>query len=451
MLGPGLTAITGETGAGKTMLVEALELVVGGRAEPTIVRHGADEARVDARFVDGDARGGAQPGRAGRQAGRARTSTGARPRSRPSPTPRASSSTCTASTPTSTSCRRRANGGRSTPSASVDLGPLRAARARVTELDAELAALGGDERARARELDLARFQLAELDAAAHRRPGRGRRAARRGGHARRRRRAPRAGGAAHEMLAGDGGGPRRDRRRRRSTRATERRTGRPPSGSHEVLAELDDIARTVARRRRRHRRGPGAARGGPGPASAAARPVPQVRRRPRRRATLPRRDRRRVAELEGYDARAAGARLGRGATALEAERRAAAAVGAARRAAAPQFGAAVTARLRTLAMPHAELSVGVGDDGPGDDGRVPARGQPRLAAAAADQGVASGGELARTMLALRLVAVDDTRDRPRRRLDLVFDEVDAGIGGAAAAAVGARPGRGRPSAIRCSW
>ena len=31
--GPGMTAVTGETGAGKTMLVEALELLVGGRAD----------------------------------------------------------------------------------------------------------------------------------------------------------------------------------------------------------------------------------------------------------------------------------------------------------------------------------------------------------------------------------------------------------------------------------
>ena len=45
MLGPGLTAVTGETGAGKTMLVEASELLVGGRADASMVRHGADEAR----------------------------------------------------------------------------------------------------------------------------------------------------------------------------------------------------------------------------------------------------------------------------------------------------------------------------------------------------------------------------------------------------------------------
>ena len=53
-LGPGMTAVTGETGAGKTMLVEALELLVGGRADATIVRPGAREARVDGRFVVGD-------------------------------------------------------------------------------------------------------------------------------------------------------------------------------------------------------------------------------------------------------------------------------------------------------------------------------------------------------------------------------------------------------------
>src|SRR5205809_7793038 len=51
VLGPGLTAITGETGAGKTLLVEAVELLVGGRADASLVRDGADEARVEGRFV----------------------------------------------------------------------------------------------------------------------------------------------------------------------------------------------------------------------------------------------------------------------------------------------------------------------------------------------------------------------------------------------------------------
>ena len=47
----GMTALTGETGAGKTLVVEALQLVLGGRASPTLVRAGASEAMVEARFV----------------------------------------------------------------------------------------------------------------------------------------------------------------------------------------------------------------------------------------------------------------------------------------------------------------------------------------------------------------------------------------------------------------
>ncbi|MBA2739181.1 MAG: DNA repair protein RecN [Nocardioidaceae bacterium] len=48
-LHPGLTVVTGETGAGKTMVVTALMLLQGGRADPGLVRHGADQARVEGR------------------------------------------------------------------------------------------------------------------------------------------------------------------------------------------------------------------------------------------------------------------------------------------------------------------------------------------------------------------------------------------------------------------
>ncbi|MBD8869275.1 DNA repair protein RecN [Nocardioides donggukensis] len=46
-LGPGLTVITGETGAGKTMVVTALGLLLGGRADSGAVRSGARTARVE--------------------------------------------------------------------------------------------------------------------------------------------------------------------------------------------------------------------------------------------------------------------------------------------------------------------------------------------------------------------------------------------------------------------
>jgi len=49
-LAPGLNVLTGETGAGKTVLAHALDLLLGGRARPGIVRPGADEAYVEGIF-----------------------------------------------------------------------------------------------------------------------------------------------------------------------------------------------------------------------------------------------------------------------------------------------------------------------------------------------------------------------------------------------------------------
>jgi DNA repair protein RecN (Recombination protein N) len=49
-LGEGLNAITGETGAGKTVLAHSLDLLMGGRARPQIVRPGAKEAYVEGAF-----------------------------------------------------------------------------------------------------------------------------------------------------------------------------------------------------------------------------------------------------------------------------------------------------------------------------------------------------------------------------------------------------------------
>jgi DNA repair protein RecN (Recombination protein N) len=122
---------------------------------------------------------------------------------------------------------------------------------------------------------------------------------------------------------------------------------------------------------------------------------------------------------------------------------------AARRAAAARLGEAVRVELADLAMPSARVEVAVEQD-PTEDGLE--AGGRRLAATedgldrvefrlAAHPGAplrplgraASGGELSRVMLALRVVlaAVDRTPT-------LVFDEVDAGVGGRTAAAVGRR-------------
>src|SRR5678815_5281612 len=54
-LGPGLNALTGETGAGKTVLAHALDLLLGGKPRPGIVRPGAEEAYVEGVFALPDA------------------------------------------------------------------------------------------------------------------------------------------------------------------------------------------------------------------------------------------------------------------------------------------------------------------------------------------------------------------------------------------------------------
>jgi DNA repair protein RecN (Recombination protein N) len=54
VVAPGLTIVTGETGAGKSLLIDALGLVLGARADPSAVRHGAAASRIEARFATPD-------------------------------------------------------------------------------------------------------------------------------------------------------------------------------------------------------------------------------------------------------------------------------------------------------------------------------------------------------------------------------------------------------------
>ena len=111
-----------------------------------------------------------------------------------------------------------------------------------------------------------------------------------------------------------------------------------------------------------------------------------------------------------------------------------------RRAAAPELEAALRRELDALGMPRAALEVAlvaVPEIGPGGAETVELRfsggdGQPGLPLARS----ASGGELSRVMLACRSVLAD-LDEVPT----LVFDEIDAGIGGEAGLAVGARLAR----------
>ena len=49
-LGSGFTVLTGETGAGKSILIDALQLALGNRADAALVREGAARAEVSAEF-----------------------------------------------------------------------------------------------------------------------------------------------------------------------------------------------------------------------------------------------------------------------------------------------------------------------------------------------------------------------------------------------------------------
>jgi DNA repair protein RecN (Recombination protein N) len=424
VLGTGMTAVTGETGAGKTMIVEAIELLVGGRADAAMVRTGADEAVVEGRFVLGDEevilrRVVPRKGRS-----RAYVDGGL--------APLASLAETGArlvdlhgqhdhqSLLSGASQRRALDrfGG-------IDLEPLRALRKELSALDERLAALGGDERERARELDLLRFQQRELDAAriddaneddvleaeedaladalAHQEAAAG----------------------AVEALSSDGGA---GGLVAGALAALEGRAPFAPATDRlrSLAAELSDVTSELRA-------------GGEGIEDDPER-LAAVRDRRRMLHELRRKYGDTLGDVMAYHAEIADRIDGlesRDATAaaLEAQRKelldrvgeAEAAVGAARRAAAPRLAGAVEANLRELAMPRAALEVTVGRD-PGDDVVFRLAANPGTAPLPLAK-VASGGELARSMLALRLVLTEapDT---------LVFDEVDAGVGGEAATAVG---------------
>jgi len=437
VFGGGVTALTGETGAGKTMLVEAIDLLVGGRADTSIVRTGADQARIDGRIEVATTNGTEEIvlTRVIPSVGRSRAYIDGRPAT----VTRLAEITNEVidlhgqhahQSLLSTATQRAALD----EFGQIDLAPLRSARARLTELDAELATLGGDQRARAREIDLLRFQVGELDAAgvveadedlelareeslladavAHRH----------------------AGAAALELLRRDGGAG------DALTEASAALGDREPYNDlierlHGLNAELDDVAAELRARSEDIDENPER--------------LAEIRIRRQLLADLRRKygadlaevmtfhaeAEQRLGELENYDRRAAELDSAR-TSAVEVEREAAGAIGQRRRAVAPVLASAVEDRLRALAMPDAAIGIEIGDgpdDDPGDSVRFLLSANPGSAMLPLSR-VASGGELARAMLALRLTL--SLASGRRRASTLVFDEVDAGIGGSAAAAVG---------------
>ncbi len=425
VLGPGLTVLSGETGAGKTMLVEAINLLVGGRSDGSLVRPGAAEARVEGRFVIDDDE--LVLARVIPSDGRSRAYVNGR--------------LATVSTLAEEGVRlvdlhgqhahqsllgaaaqRRAldHFGR------IDLAPLRAARAMLTEVEALQAALGGDERARARELDLVRFQVAELDGADLADPDEEERLDQSesllAGALVHRETAERAlaaltgdGGALDALgvaiaALGGRGGPFTEEEARLRMLAAELADAAAELRNRSEAIEEDPERLSAVRARRQ-----------------------QIR-------DLSRKYGETIADMQSYHAEAAHrldelVAVEARAAGLDAEREAAegalraaeAIVGRRRREAAPELAALVAGHLQELAMAKARVEIAVGAD-PGDEVTFllgANAGEPALPLAR----VASGGELARCMLALRLVLTEapDT---------LVFDEVDAGVGGAAALAVG---------------
>ncbi|MDR1427718.1 MAG: DNA repair protein RecN, partial [Bifidobacteriaceae bacterium] len=138
----------------------------------------------------------------------------------------------------------------------------------------------------------------------------------------------------------------------------------------------------------------------------------------------------RIAELSG--------RLEQALAALNAEARR---VGAGRRAAARELAAAINAELAALAMAGARVQIDVSETAPGPHGSDEVSFLLAAHPSAAPRPLgksASGGELSRVMLAVE-VALASAQGSPDATL--VFDEVDAGIGGRAAIEVGRRLAR----------
>lgn len=427
-LAGGLTALTGETGAGKTMVVEALELLRGGKPDPSRVRPGADEAVVEGLVVVDDTEWVLR--RVVPASGRSRSYL--------------NGELATASTLAEVADvlveihGQHAQQALLRPAqqrealdrfAGVERAALRSARERVRTLRARLDELGGDDRARAREVDLLRYQLDEIDAAAPR-AGEDEELAEEQDLLSDALAHREAGATAAGLLADDGGAA--DLLARAAAAVAGRAPYEAAATRLQALAveaadagvDLRDRAegiqpdeeRLAAIRGRRQQ-------------------LVELRRKYGERVedvvAYAEEIRARLDELESVDATRAEvqAELEVALAELDAECRR---LGAARRAAAPDLAGRVEEVLATLAMGASRVEVAVSDTD-----ELPGAGEAVELRLATNPGsplgglarVASGGELSRVMLALRLVLSGGPPT-------MVFDEVDAGLGGETALSVG---------------
>ena len=422
-LSEGLVALTGETGAGKTMIVEAINLLVGGRADAGMVRPGATEARVEGRFVFGDeevilCRTIPLDGRS-RAYVNGRLATVVQLAEHGLDLVDMHGQHAHQSLLGAKAQREALDA-----YAKVDLEPLHNARAVVTEIDAALATLGGDDRMRAREIDLLRFQVNEIIEAALQGADEDEQLSR------------------EEDVLADAVNYREALWK--AVAALSEESGATDNLGNAVSAlsnkepfagfvsrlkalqsELEDLSADIRDEADSIEENPSR--------------LDEVRQRRQLLVDLRRKygdsleeviafgeeSAVRLAELESFEARAATLDQER-AVAVRKLEAAQAVVGKARRDGAAPLAQQVQKNLRTLAMAHAVIDVSVGQD-PGDDVVFLLAANPGSPVMPLTK-VASGGELARTMLALRLVLSSGPNT-------LVFDEVDAGIGGEAAVAV----------------
>jgi DNA repair protein RecN (Recombination protein N) len=453
---PGLNVLTGETGAGKTMVTVGLALAIGGRATAALVRTGSPAARVQARFDAGpeagtEVAGWAEDGevvlaRTVAAEGRGSARIGGQI---------ATASTLAAlgadlvevhgqhqaqrllSAATQTAfCDRFAGDAHV-----VALAVYREAFDRLRLARAELAELSVAARDRERELDLLAYQVREIEAVG---PVPGERQAlglEEGRLAHVEKLIART-GEAEAALAGDDGlvdGAASAAAALRDTADTDPGARPLADRAASLAAETAELSHDVRAYREALEADPAR--------------LQEIRERIQALVSLERKygdtedevleflDRAsdRLAALAGADDRREALTAEVDAlTASAAER--AATVTAGRAAAAPALASAIEAELQELGMESSVVRadlVLLDEPGPGGAERIelllsPGAGQAPLSLARA----ASGGELSRTMLACRSVLAD---------LDavptLVFDEVDAGIGGRAGLAVGRRLAR----------